>query len=556
MPTLLNNTLNPTDEERHEILMEALEQRKRSEDYDYIIEDLSPPLDITHFAKPGKLKGIKIGIIGAGLAGLAAAFELRKSGADITILEASDNRIGGRVYTHYFDSKRNYYGEFGAARVPISHETTWHYINLFRLNTIPLTSSNSAFLYVHNTRLRATDSIEKCLYPLYELTRRERSTSWNDLSRYAMNHAFLSLTPTIRSELIKILPTYSPEILNLMNISIRENFEKLELSQGAIQLLSDTKPVVSSFLHHSYDELAAIEYTLDNLMIYTIMGGLCLLPYALYDSLLTEYPAVYQHMHKSDLGNVNIKQGKHVTGIYHSNYRNKIIISYNNNMDTTESADVFDYCICTIPFSALRTVDVKPSFSNTKMQAIKELNYTDAQKTLYLCNHRFWERDTDYGRIYGGSSLTSLPIQTIVYPRKNLINGVSMVDEPGVLVASYGLGQDATRVGGLHDFNRYSLITRSVEEVHGLPRGFLNTLIEGSSSLHWGNESNFLGAFANSLPRQKPLFLYEMQRPEYNNRLFFAGEHISSKHGWMQGALYSGKFAANALAKSYMKSLG
>lgn len=554
MQTPLSQINNPTDEERHELLHEALENDNRPEDYDNIIKYLGPPPDITNYAEPGELKGVKIGIIGGGLAGLSAAFELRKLGADITILEASDNRIGGRVYTYYFDPVGRNYGEFGAARIPISHETTWYYINMFGLDMISLSGLRNNFLYVHNTRLRSTDSIEKYLYPLYRLTPQEESTPWNNLSSYATKYAFLSLPPEIRSELIRVLPSYSLEILPLMNESIRENFEKLGLSQGAIQLLSDINPTISSLLHHSYDELAGLEYTMDTRLTYAISGGLSLLPHTFYNSLTAENPDEYNQIDNNQLGHVTMKLGHHVTGLYQSNYRNKIIIKYKNKMDITEGADIFDYCICAIPFSSLRTVELKPSLSNTKMQAITELRYIDAQKTLFLCNRRFWERNTDYGRITGGASFTDLPIQTIIYPRSqstNSLDGTQSKVEPGVIVASYGLGQDATRVGSLQDQYRYNLVKRNVEEVHGLPRGFLNTLIEESRTLHWNNESNFAGGFAFCLPNQKPLFLYEMQRPEYNNRLFFAGEHISSKHGWMQGSLYTGKAAANNIAESY-----
>lgn len=554
MQTPLSQISNPTDKERHELLLEALENDNRPEDYDNIIKYMSPPPDITSYAEPGELKGIKIGIIGGGLAGISAAFELRKLGADITILEASDNRIGGRVYTYYFDPEGYNYGEFGAARIPISHETTWHYINMFGLNMISLSGLRNNFLYVHNTRLRSTNSIEKHLYPLYKLTPQEESTPWNNLSSYATKYAFLSLPPDIRSELIRVLPSYSLEILPLMKESIRGNFEKLGLSQGVIQLLSDINPTISSFLNHSYDELASLEYTMDNRLTYTILGGLNLLAYAFYNSLTSKYPDEYKQIDKNQIGNVTVKSGHLVTGLYQSNYQNKIIVKYKNKMDISEGADIFDYCICTIPFSSLRTVEVKPSLSNTKMQAITELGYADAQKTLFLCKRRFWERNTDYGRISGGASFTDLPIQTIVYPSihsTNFLNDTYQKDEPGVLVASYGLGQDATRVGSLQESYRYNLVRRDIEEVHGLPRGFLNTLVEESRSVQWNNESNFSGAFALCFPNQKPLFLYEMQRPEYNNRLFFAGEHISSKHGWMQGALYTGKATANNLAISY-----
>ncbi|HWT27422.1 MAG TPA: FAD-dependent oxidoreductase, partial [Mobilitalea sp.] len=166
-----NQAMNPTDDLRHEMLRASLKKAGRPEDYDYILKLLNPPPDITNYAAPGSLKGVKVGIIGGGLAGMASAFELRKLGADITILEASQDRIGGRVYTYYFDPEGMYYGEFGAHRIPVSHETTWHYINLFGLDTISLTPANrNNFLYVHNTRLRTTDSVQEILYPKYDLT--------------------------------------------------------------------------------------------------------------------------------------------------------------------------------------------------------------------------------------------------------------------------------------------------------------------------------------------------------------------------------------------------
>ena len=76
----------------------------------------------------------------------------------------------------------------------------------------------------------------------------------------------------------------------------------------------------------------------------------------------------------------------------------------------------FDFVICAIPFSSLRNVDVYPMFSNEKMQSIKEVNYTSAQKTIFMCNERFWEKGDDKEKIVGGGSSTDLPIQTIWYP--------------------------------------------------------------------------------------------------------------------------------------------
>jgi monoamine oxidase len=108
MYSSLNRNANPTDEQRHEMLKNALENAGRPEDYEFIIRLLSPAPDITNITAPGELRGVKVGIIGGGLAGMSAAYELRKTGADITIFEASNDRIGGRVYTYYFDPKGKY----------------------------------------------------------------------------------------------------------------------------------------------------------------------------------------------------------------------------------------------------------------------------------------------------------------------------------------------------------------------------------------------------------------------------------------------------------------
>lgn len=553
MYTSLNQIPNPTDEQRHQMLKSSLENAGRPEDYDYILRLLSPPPDITNIVAPGGLSGVKIGIIGGGLAGMSAAYELRKTGADITILEASSDRIGGRVYTYYFDPEGKYYGEFGAMRIPVSHETSWHYINQLGLNTISMsTTRRNNFLYVHNTRLRVTESIERYLYPKYELTEAERNTPWHELSDYAMSYRFLSLPPDIRSELIRIQPDYSPQIIPLMDMSLRENFEKLGLSQGAISLISGVDSRSGAMLSISYDEIAQEEYSLDYLNTYRIEHGNVSLPLAFYHSFQSMNVPGYQHIPSASLGSVEYKAGHSVTGIYQSDYRNKIVVKYTKESESGSTADIFDYVICTLPFSALRTIEVKPYFSNMKMQAILELNYIDALKSIFLCNRRFWERNTDYGNIFGGISFTDLPIQSILYPSDhNLCIGEATCssEEPGVLTAAYNLVQNSVRLGGMEEQSRYEVVRQNVEEVHGLPRGFLNSFVEDQKTVHWNNEPFSRGALVQTLPRQKRLFAYEMQQPEYQGRIYFAGEHVSNKHGWVQGALSSGKYAANQLAE-------
>jgi monoamine oxidase len=74
----------------------------------------------------------KVIVIGAGLAGLSAAYELTEAGHDVTILEAR-TRCGGRVYTMREPFSDGMYAEAGAARIPIDHNLTLGYVKRFNL---------------------------------------------------------------------------------------------------------------------------------------------------------------------------------------------------------------------------------------------------------------------------------------------------------------------------------------------------------------------------------------------------------------------------------------
>lgn len=269
------NPNNPTYEERLRMLKIALEEANHVEDYNNLVEGLSPSCDITTINSVENCKGIKVGIIGGGIAGLVSAFELRKLGFNITIIETDNNRIGGRIYTHYFDKEKKLYGELGAMRIPISHEMVWHYIDLFKLKTRRFIQNNdNSFIYVRNKRARNDPKGQEVMdkiYPEFKLTSKERRTSWQDLIAYALSDNLFKLDLSTRKELIEVKEKYSDTIDYLDNLNILDVFEKMGLSEGAIEMLSGVYSFLGNFYYNNYLEYLTDEYTVNYAYRYEIV---------------------------------------------------------------------------------------------------------------------------------------------------------------------------------------------------------------------------------------------------------------------------------------------
>ena len=91
-------------------------------------------------AEPGTGKGVKVVVLGGGIGGLVSAYELRKLGYDVVLLEARE-RPGGRNWTgrngtrvEFVDGttqtvqwEEGNYQNFGPARLPSTHWTMLGY---------------------------------------------------------------------------------------------------------------------------------------------------------------------------------------------------------------------------------------------------------------------------------------------------------------------------------------------------------------------------------------------------------------------------------------------
>jgi len=191
-----------------------------------------------------------------------------------------------------------------------------------------------------------------------------------------------------------------------------------------------------------------------------------------------------------------------------------------------------DYAIITIPFPVLRHIEALKPFSRAKLRAIRQLHYDASAKILFQCRRRFWEEDDG---IYGGGTLTDLPIRNIYYPDHGRETG------RGVILASYTWSEDAQRWGSLSPAERLVQALENVAEIH--PQ--VAQEFEVGASHMWHDDEFAGGAFALFDPGQQTLLYNDIIAPE--GRIYFAGEHASLTHAWIQGAIESGLRAASQI---------
>jgi monoamine oxidase len=203
-----------------------------------------------------------------------------------------------------------------------------------------------------------------------------------------------------------------------------------------------------------------------------------------------------------------------------------------------------DFLLCTLPCPVLTRIGFEPGLSGPKARAIRQLNYDSSTKVLAVARRRFWEADDG---IFGGGTFTDLPIATAYYPSDNaLAKNPRVSAAPGVLLASYSWGQAARRLASLPHPERAAATLRSLSQVHPQLRD--PSLIRHTASWSWDNHPLSGGAFAWFMPGQHSALHRYIVAPE--GRIYFAGEHASLTHTWMQGALESGLRAVREMLQA------
>ncbi len=450
--------------------------------------------------------GKKVIVLGAGLAGMVAAYELILAGHDVTVLEAR-NRSGGRVWTLRDDYPEGLYAEAGATNVFDNHAWTMKYLKLLGVALEPMESTNGAALY----HLRGKRVLLKPGSPVdwpLELNADEKG-----LSRAAMWAKYV--TPVLR-ELgdLESAGWPSASLNRFDRVSFAEFLRQQGASPGATEIL---KLGLADQLGDGADATSALNLLREAALRATlkqaffIRGG--------SDTFTKAFAAKLGDRIHYGLPAVRIEQ----------NARGVRVTCRQSDIHQNFTAD---YLICAIPFSVLKTVEVSPGFSSGKQQVIAQLGNTSVVRVFLQTRRRFW---LDEGLT--GSATTDLPIMT-AYDKAHYLPGTR-----GLLEA-YVAGEKARKLAAMPAAERLALTVKHVEQfLPGLAQNY-----EGGASVCWDQEEWSRGAYAWFKSGQMESWLQHFARPE--GRVHFAGDHLSPWPGWMNGALQSGYRAAREVSQA------
>jgi monoamine oxidase len=449
----------------------------------------------------------RILILGAGLAGLSAAYKLTQAGHDVTILEAR-TRAGGRVHTLREPFADGLHAEAGAMFIPESHDLTMQYVRLFRLLLVPVpTNARLPTYYLHGKRINP-DQARTNNWPLALSPEEKRLGLGGMTDKYVvrvlqeMNDATSMNWPPDRLKKYDRM-TYA-EFLRSQGAS-DEALRLLRLNDA--DLTGDGVDKVSALM-----VLREAALNLDSGRLFTIRGGTDLLPKALAAKL-----------------NSKIRYGSTVVRLEHDARGVRVTYLQSNTLANTPETIAADYLVCTIPFSVLKEIEVSPALSPEKQRAIRELPYTSVARVYLQSRREFW---TSEG--LGISAYTDLPVMAIVN---------STLNQPGTrgILDAYMAGEHARRLTGMNETQRLDFTLNYVSRVY--PQ--LRKNFEGGTSVCWDEDVYARGAYAWFKPGQMSDLLPHIARAE--GRIHFAGEHASSWPGWMQGAFQSGHRAAREI---------
>ena len=456
-------------------------------------------------------------ILGSGIAGMTAAFEMNKLGYQCTILEATA-RAGGRcrtiragdtieetdsVQSCQFDNDPALYFNPGPARIPHHHDLLLGYCRQFSIELETFTNENRAALY-HSTNAFNGQP---------QLARRVIADSRGYISELlstAVNQNALdqALTTQERADTIEMLKSYGALTANSSYTgSNRAGFEGQENAGGTgrnipVSPLDLTEVLNSDFWQYQTSFAESID---QQPTLLQPVGGMDKIAKAFEQQVADNiiYQAVVSQIRKTGSGG-------------------RIVYQDQTGSDVSVESD---YCICTIPATVLKNIDA--DFSAVHQNEIDNFQYTKACKIAFQ-SRRFWEQEHN---IYGGISWTNQNITQLWYPNSGFGR------DQGVIVGAYTFSNNAG--DSFATMNPQQRLNAGITQANQLHPQYGNEVTNGIS-ICWPKVPFQLGAWGAS-PANNLL--------NADGNIYFAGEHLSNLKGWQEGAILSAYHAVNAIVE-------
>lgn len=485
---------------------------------------------------PAERHGTEVAIVGAGAAGMTAAYELMKLGLKPVIYEAA--RIGGRLRSQPFEGADGIVAELGGMRFPISSVAFYHYLDKLGLETEafpnplePATPSTVIDLEGETTYVETMDQLPRLF--------QEVAAAWKE----ALEHgaSFTEMQSAIRARDAarvkaiwnRLIPNWDDRtfygFIATSDAFARRSFRHLEVFG---QVGFGTGGWDTDF-PNSMLEILRVVFTNCDENQRLVKGGVEQMPRGLWkrtpDSIV-HWPAgtTLEKLHG----------GATRPGV------TRVAPNGHGGFDVTDRwghtrgfAAVLFTCQ-----SWLLTTHMECDerlFSQKLWMALDRTRYMQASKTFIMVDRPFWkERDPVTGRYPLSMTLTDRMTRgTYLFD-----NGP---DRPGVICLSYAWMGDALKMLPLPVDQRVRLNLDALKKIY--PQLDIERHIIGDPiTVSWESDPNFLGAFKGALPghyrynhRMYCHFMQDGLPPEQRG-IFLAGDDVGWTPGWVEGAVTTG----------------
>ncbi len=434
-------------------------------------------------------------VVGGGLAGLTAAYELERSGWEVVVLEARP-RLGGRVYTVH-DFAGDQHAEAGGEYVDSGHRELRAYAREF---AIPLEDARRGFGGLDAVVFRGGERHLAWRYRTPEV-RRQSARFWRSLydlvARVDLDDPGSGIGRALDRRSLA-------DLMDELGIDGRARF----LLERGIRDDYATEPERLSLLFVALSERAGWNQPDAGREIYRLRGGNSRLVEAFADRLAGE-----------------VLTGAPVTAIEHTATGVAATIADGRSFSGA-------HCVLAAPLPALRAVSFTPALPEPLARAIAELEYGPVAKALLQYERRYWRR-----RGFSGDVASDLPMGS-AWEATDQQPGRS-----GILLA-YASGAGGIAAAELTERER---ITGSAADLERIFPGSRRLLLR-SHSVAWTAEPYSGGGWSTYSPGQVLDFWTALREPV--GRIQLAGEHTSDLSGYMESAIRSGRRAAQRIDQS------